>query len=406
MVKNVKVLGSFFIGVLLLLCFCNDWTSSLQQIDPVNERMLDFVFMNNQDTASCEAMPGDTMVLRAYFAGMPISTISWMVSFDVVTNMTGGDSAINEQPLSFTPVTVPQGKFTDKTYRFGLKFKIPEDMLYNSTNLKIMEPMFQKMGLSGQTVLGMLDTMTKMDTAQWKNDPQLVSLLPMLKQYLPQLLQLTSVKVMIVVRINNIYECFEYFTVRYNRYFSTVGLSHANRNPVINYYTLYKMKKPLVGGSFKVSKMGGKDTAFSLFIADTSLVHLLGKNTRRCDTICIDTAYLYYLAADTGVFNNTSYLDTAVTNIGNTAAEFWQSLWFFQVEKDEVAGVPQAERMDIYNGYTFSSFLKPPANTKITHATLWLQIFDDFYGERIRPSASTLQEKTIYFTYAQGEIRR
>jgi len=56
--------------------------------------------------------------------------------------------------------------------------------------------------------------------------------------------------------------------------------------------------------------------------------------------------------------------------------------------------------MNVAIGAPVERFI-PPADIRITTLDLWVQVFDRYVGERLRPYGSDLEALTIYFKYAE-----
>jgi hypothetical protein len=86
--------------------------------------------------------------------------------------------------------------------------------------------------------------------------------------------------------------------------------------------------------------------------------------------------------------------------------ETWCAQWFCRHDPVEIHGIdpenqiaiPVTRPMNIAMGKAIESFI-PPGDKRITHAALWVQVFDMFIGERCRPRGSSLREFHVYFDY-------
>jgi len=73
-----------------LLTLCTPFPTRYDRIEPNKLRPISFVY-----TPASEGAPGDTMRLRAYFAGDSLASADWSMSYDVVTTDYGVDTALN-----------------------------------------------------------------------------------------------------------------------------------------------------------------------------------------------------------------------------------------------------------------------------------------------------------------------
>ncbi len=388
-----------------LFISCSSWPTSFERIDHDNIRTLDFVYKNHVDTTLCEAMPGDTILLYAYFSGEPITSIRWQVSFNVFQNIYGQDTALDIQDLVFDTLTPYSQGFSDATQRVGLKFQVPATIMYTSQAVK--EELFTALGLNKILVLGLLDTLSKVDPALWSTIPELQPYLPVIQENLPALLQVLSVPVRIFATVNGLYNITSDFIVRYNRHVKDLPGVVVNHNPKINYIGLYKLKdaEPV---NFDATTMTERDSTYCFYYDEAIDTIPFGKNEIFSDTVLIDVGYTYHITCDSGVYNSVDQRDLGLTfdpsgGISSGPETFFTQL-FFQHDKQEVADVDVDDLMVLSSNGNFMNALLPPLDTLAKQVTLWVQVWDYFLGERNRPYGSNLQEVSIYFKYTQAYV--
>jgi hypothetical protein len=387
---------------LALAAGCGDFGSSFNEINPEILRVIDFGYQNNADTALCEAMPGDTMRLLAYFAGEKISSLDWQVSFNVEKNeITGADSAFDVQPLNITTFPVDVSIFSSATQCVGIKFKIPEDIMHRSKS--VYDDGLAAVGLTREQALFYIEKFIQRHHSPGSSlQPSSIDSMLIANRFL--LMQIFSVPVRIFLKVNGLYPIRSDFTVRYNRFFNTLQMGYVNRNPTINFITLYKIKSRSVGGLVIPDSMHETDTTYCLYIKNSSFLPFLGKNIIFTDTIGIDTTtFRYYFASDTGVIGNVDQRDSTISFGGHPGQERFSKLWFYEYDQSEVQNVIEANKLSISGGGGFLNILTPPKDRKITQAILWLQMFDrSNVSERNRPQGSNIREKKIFFKYQTG----
>lgn len=396
-----------FLSVLCMyLINCSDWPTSYERIDDNKVRTLDFVYQNSGDTTLCEAMPGDTLLLYAYFGGEPITDIDWKVSYNIFRDPYGEmDTALDVMPLEYTPITPDMTDIPQATQAIGLQFIIPENVMVNnkSLNNEFVNEIASQTGLAKEQLFTALNLLARTDTTMWSNfipDPQQLA---ELKQQLPHIVQQLAIEARIIVKINGLYNVESDFTIRFNRGMHYFPGIYTNANPKISYIGLYKLKDSSYP-YFNPQDMSVNDSVLCLYIADSSDMSSVGKNFITGDTVLIDKGFTYYLCVDTGYINNRDYRDLAISMTGNVDYETIFTQWCFRQEPDEITDIAVSEFMQLEDDNEHMVEFLPPLTDKIKTITFWVQNFDYFLGERFRPSASSLKGGKFYFKYTQAYL--
>ncbi len=384
---------------------CSSWPTNFERVDHDNSRTLDFVYKNYADSTICEAMPGDTVCLYAYFSGEEINDIKWEISFNVFENMYGEDTALDIKPFEYTIIPPDTNGFTNATYCYGFQFVIPSNIMYTSKAIK--DEYISATGLSKDLLLGFMDALTAIDTSQWSTIPEYQEFYPVIQKQAPFLMQVLSAPIRIFATINGLYKLESDFIIRYNRKFQHFNNVYVNHNPKINFVGIYKLKDAIAAG-FDTDNMSKNDTTICLFLADSADTASMGKNIIYTDTVLIDLGYRYYVTVDSGVFNGINQKDKSVgmdeSGTIKDGVETFFTQWFFQHDKNEVVNVDVDDLMTLNTSGNFLDQIYPPLNGQIKKTTLWVQVWDYFLGERNRPYASSLREVNINFKYSDAYL--
>jgi hypothetical protein len=402
-------------GLSILLSQCTPWPTRFEEIDGHRPRVLDFVFQNYRDTTLCEFAPGDTVLLKAYFAGQPVQSLLWQASFNVLMTDLGQDTAVDIEALAPLSVSVPgevDSCFSEGVYCARFAFRIPPDILHRNALIKQAVagmPLVGGISLDPDTMLNLLDAFAAMPPGQRAalGGPIYDSL----KSHGADLLQLLTAKVRIFATVNGIHRSQSDLTVRYNRLFTDLDGVGVNRNPVIHYIAIHKVKGE-AGPSFGPGDLGAADTTFLLYLAGQPDAGLMGPNIVAGDTILLDSGYTYFAAVDSGAFDVVSQLDTCYTyqlatdtaRAGKTTLETFFVLWQYDYADSAADTAGLNDRMILTDSNPFSR-LYPPAVADIGTIKLWVQVYDSFLGERYRPSGSTLREVALHFKYTDAYLR-
>ena len=409
--KKIKLLTAMV--VLVLSIGCSTYYNLFERIEDPYVRTIDFVYRNAADTTLCEAAPGDTVILHAYFGGAPVTAMDWKVSFNVYSDPYGSDTAYDIVPLQYES-TLPDTAFTGSaTQCISIKFAIPSDIMTYSPSVD--DNVLSALGMSREMVQQILDLFLSVPEDQWETNALTAPIMEKLADDVHLIMQVFTVPVRIIAKANGTFNIQSTLMVRYNRFFRRFDKVHVNHNPIINFIGVYKFKSdpyPLAG----VDKIGETDSTYVLYSASPAYTTLLGKNCIYSDTILFDPDYTYYVTCDTGVIGTLlDQRDTATSieyAIGLTPTtkefpELFYSRWFFELDSMEMDSVPDFNNwLKVGNNENGTDYLFPPLDTAITSATIWLRVKDNFMGERLRKSGSTLREKKVYFKYVPDYMKK
>jgi len=391
---------------------CSSFDTLFERVEEPYIRTLDFVYRNAADTTLCEGMPGDTMIMYAYFAGVPVTDIQWEVSWDVYISPYGEDSAYGSMPLEHDEIVPDTAGLTAATQAVGIRFVIPKDIM--RTSKSIDKAMFAAMGYDSDQLIDMVEYILKIPNDSLLTNPiylQFAEMAPLLAQFL-------TVPVRVFASVNGgTFQIRSDLMVRYNRRFSSIPKVSVNHNPSLKYAGIYKFKEnpfPDIGKS----SLKKTDSTVVLYSADPGYRTSFGKNFTASETLFVDTGYAWYIFADTGVVNGGDTLDfrdsavsmlvTDMDQISLTLQnEIYYTQWFFQLDSSETAQVPERDDwFRITNSTSGTDQMLPPLDTAITKATIWVQQYDGFLGERLRRAGSNLREFTVYFKYPADYMER
>ncbi len=404
----------------MIFLYCSEFPTSFEQVGHQKIRVLDFIYENSIDK-SVEVAPGDTMNVKAFFSGGDIETIEWRISYNVFRDIMNTQSIWDIfTPLDIVPLPdsiisygIQDSGFSNETYICNFSIPIPDSIMYY--NSQIHDELLQKMGLTRENILIAIDFLASLSDDQWNTD----TLIAMLESqtgipiespelYMTMLLQLMTVDVMIIAVVNGEYEINSVFNVRYNRYFNTkIEAITFNNNPIINWAGIFKIKgDELI--NFEPAHMGDQDSFFCIYTLD-SLVTC--KNTIFKDTLFVEPGYSYFIAVDSGMYNNNDLRDSGSLIDGSgklvIGPETYFSQWFFRhpPKEEEIVNVKDQMKIET-TSFFLGAFtgapiepLYPPKDKRITEATLWVQVWDLFLGEKLRPYGSSLCEMKVYFKY-------
>ena len=148
--------------------------------------MLDFIY------EPAEAAPGDTVLLKAVFAGKPVEAedLNWRMSQKVIVNQYGVNTAIDTVPLEIIPQACT---FSDRTSCIAFTFVIPENIIAESPlitdNWTALIPEYYRehlppalQSMSKSELLGMVDNMSPEVLSSLPIGEETLSLLPILLQ--------------------------------------------------------------------------------------------------------------------------------------------------------------------------------------------------------------------------------
>ena len=379
--------------LVLLVVHCTDFPTVYNRIEENDTRLLDFIY------DPPEAAPGDTVRVRAVFAGKQISPgdLLWKVSTSVVMNVYGVDTAFNIKPL---PAAPEQCYFTDNTSCISVQFIVPKDILRKSTmipeNWVSLIPDEYRSAIPDElramkksellnTVEGLTDLIKNADEHSLQQASAMYSdIIPLL----PAVVQLLTVPVRLFAEYKGKKHTIQSdYSVNYAGSFSRLPGSgvYVNTNPVIDSVGIYKVK-------------GKNLMRFNPSEGEHRFYRLFGTERAETTTIGIDIGYTYFIAAFT------SGKDSTITRFGRPGTEEHGAQWYFQLNAEETDGVSRDHYMDITNVNDSIGLFLPPADKRISSFLVWLEAIDKAPNITLRSQGSQLQEFGGKFKYTQAYL--
>jgi hypothetical protein len=366
-----------------LLVGCSSFPTEFENVQKDEYRVLDFIY------EPAEAAPGDTVHVKAVFAGKHITPadINWKMSFNVVTNMYGS----TDTAFDFKPFTVRETSFSNATTCMEWSFVIPENIMYTSGGIpdnwvSLIPTEFRDAIPSTYLKLTksqMIDTMAVLASV----NPQILQSIalanPGIAEIVPFMCQFLTVKVRINGQIKNDYLIESNYSVRYNNVFAdapALGV-RVNHNPEIDSVGIYKVKGT-------VKEFDSTIKTYTFYRIDTP--------DDQNQIITIDKDYTYFVE----VFTNKPDSSRSLLDVqrGTLKPEKYFTQWYFAMDSSESADVNYTKYMNI-GGDDQNEVLIPPASGKIKKFTIWAQVYDNFANEMNRPLGSMLIEGHGVFEY-------
>jgi len=396
--KKIIIMTAAAASAIFIFTGCDDFATSYQSIDSGEFRLLNIMF------SPAEAAPGDSVTMTAVFAGRKksVEDIDWRISFNVVIDNYGGETAVDSEPLSKYG-RVLDTSFSPNTQTIAYRFKVPENVVRRSSsipeNWASMLPAYLRSALPKELTSLTKNEMVDLIEAHAANaaytsnnnifqggEPEPSPLYSQgLVNFLPAMLQFFTVPIRITANLKN--EGREHrmqsgHSVRYNNRFENIGLVPINNNPVIDSILVYKVK-----GSNITSFDNKSGRAYETIRHDKS------------DTLVIpvQSGYTYFLEVFSSPFDKTMTMDAALAGSQTfNTQEDHVSYWQFQMNKNESSGVSRGKQMDVDNMF---GRLIPPSDKSIKNFTLWVTVKDEVFNERFRPRGSALAEIQGRFEY-------
>ncbi|MBD3317972.1 MAG: hypothetical protein GF344_19480 [Chitinivibrionales bacterium] len=384
------------LSVLLVLALlrlgCTTFPTTYDRVEKL--RLLDFIY------EPAEAAPGDTVKLTAVFAGdtIGLNDIRWDYSDRFVNNMYGTKGALDTLPL---PVTPRETEFSDSTTSFTFDFVIPEDIMHKSPMIPdnwieiipedLQDALPQELkSLSKHQVLTTLETLA--DAAEAGMDITALAE-PEFLRLLPVALQLFSTQRCIMAKLKGRHRIMSLYSVRYNNRFASIPELNVpvNRNPVITSIDIYKVR-------------GDK---ISLFDPDTDPFdeRISLSDSGISPIVTIDKGYSYFVAAKTDSVDTAMSFESAAGSGGQPSKKYTENhltQWYYELYGKELNKVSAYDYMNIVNMQNMVEPLYPALDARVQGATIWLQVYDQYLGERLRPEGSTLKEVYVRFEYTDA----
>ncbi|MDR0308258.1 MAG: hypothetical protein LBI42_15700 [Chitinispirillales bacterium] len=374
----MKRIMAVTVSIFFVLAGCEDFSTSHQNIDSGEFRMLNFMFN------PAEAAPGDSITLVAVFAGKKknVEDIDWRISFNVMVDNYGGETAIGSEPLSVYG-RILDISFSENTQTIAYKFKVPENVVRKSASIPEnwieMVPAHIRSVIPSQFAAVRKNEL--IDSIEYYANQSVIP--SNFDRYLPILLQFFTVPVLITANINGEgreHKIQSSHSVRYNRYFPDIA--PVNNNPEVDSILVYKVK-----GENIISFDNKKGKSYETIKYDKS----------KTLVISVQDGYTYFLEAFTSPLDLTTTMDAAFMGAPRwNLPEEHVSYWQFQMDKEKSKGISLSKQMDINNMF---GRLIPPVNKNIEHFTMWLTVKDELFNERFRPRGSTLMEIQGKFEY-------
>lgn len=406
------IIGTFFINCGTL------FPTSYARIDEDRVRILDYSY------EPAEAAPGGFVTVSTIFAGEWISLfphdINWTVSFNVVSNNYGVDTALDIKPLMMFGISYHH--FSNNTLRIVWSFRIPDSVVFESAaipedwaSLLPAEyqpeiPAFIKSLSRNELISFTHDLATR--AKKWgeilTDNPgaedslmQADSVYSLYRNiyspYIPALLQLLTIRIRLFSDIRGVQKVRSTYSVRYNSCFAGISGSrvYVNENPVIDSIGIYKVKKENL--QYFDPKEGKYEYEFIRLFSEEYSSEILGVPDL-IQPVEIDRKCSYFVAGFAGEPDSSMTIQSAMQN-GPATVEGLSTQWYFQLDSTETVDVSPYDFMNITNMGNFIELLHPPEDEKVQTFILWLEVNDYLLNEINRPQGSTLKEVMGRFIY-------
>jgi hypothetical protein len=367
---------NYWIGACATACLtllsCSQFPTQLGYIDGSKSQPVGFVF-----SPYAEGAPGDTISLKAYFAGDSLVSFTCSLSTHYEQSPYGSDTA-----YGFVSVNDPKAILSAQA--LSLSFVVPRDYFANNpVNIGAITA-----GLSFQNWT--IDSVSAfLTTTDFSHADSATCLLA------ARLSQLITGKIVLHIAINGGFTITRSITVGYDTHIKGNRYVFVNKNPTLNWIGIYKIK-----GTASSFEPGPNDTLICLYAADSSAIP---SPRRFSDTVGIDKGYVYYAVADSGGYNGTITRDSSRSNSGVVGYENYSYLWFYQSDPTEAQGVDPQNQLIIDNGArNYYAQLSPPLNCAIQHAKIWVRVSDSFDNEANRPIGVSLYEMNVVLAYSDA----
>jgi hypothetical protein len=385
----------YILIAMLLLAGCSEFPTKYEVIESEKVRLLDFIY------EPADAAPGDTVTLKAIFAGRDVTVdmIDWSVSYKVAMNVYGFDTSYDAQPLECNPQIE---SFSDRTSCVKLSFVIPDSIMYQSPMIKNnwtsgMPSEYRELIPEEISMLDrnqILDTLAHLASVIKSADENELKFLEAAfgEDYLRNLaglLQIFTVKIHLFADVKGSHMIQDDFSVRYNRVFNRLSPKNyrVNSNPVIDSVLVYKVNKK---------------SAIRFNPSDPFEMYRLYAIPSDSETIIpVDRNCTYFLRSFT------SKIDTSLTlqdlqSSDEYGFETHRRVYMYQHDTNEKDEISSKDFMNIIGTDVDSlAILIPPLNSNLQKFTLWLRVYDEFYNENFRKDASTLKEFRGRFKFTE-----
>jgi len=382
----------FLLFVFTGIISCSEFSSSYERIENDRIRLLDFMY------EPAEAAPGDTVLVKALFAGKEITSddISWRASFKVAMNSNGADTAFDEEPLD---CTIQPYNFSERTSCVALRFVIPKNCILESPAIaddwvaslpqQLRATLPEEIAnLSRTELISMVDSLsTIISKADAQEQELLVSLLPVdIAAALPLFMQLLTVKIRLYADVSRSHRIKSDYSVSFAPRIEKVpGISITrNHNPQVDSIGLYIVK----GSNLTRLDRTGDGTEYVT----------LSRGNDSAITIERKKGCTYFLEA---FVHNRDSVRTLYDIVKNEPAstEELTAEWFFELKESESENVKVNDMMNVFPVNDLTAVLYLPLDTAISHFTIWVQVTDSKMNVYNRSQGSTVFEFNGTFTY-------
>ncbi len=393
MMRNIVVL-LLFGG---MLWNCAQFPTQYERIEADRIRLLDFMY------EPPDAAPGDSVTLRAVFAGKPVTAdaVTWRVSWKVVKNAMGIDTAFEEEPLR---ATVTNGNFSERTSCIEVRFVVPENCIEKSPMIPDHWPSLlpealqteipeEFTAMSKQQLLGMVDWITaegvNVDSAAMARAEEVT---PGLTENLPLVAQVFTVPIRIFADVKGSHRIQSDYTVGYSsRLAQWPGVQvFENTNPRIDSVGIYRVE----GNGIMRFDREDENTSFTR-------LSFASEDTTR---ITVDTGYTYFVTAFTGRYDTVFTLGDMMEGAPPMRTEEHTAEWLFQMPPEETEDLSPNDLMNIGSIGDLDAVLLPPRKSAVRHFTLWVQVTDSKLGVLNRSQGSVLAETHGVFEYTDAYL--
>lgn len=393
---------------------CADFPNTFDRIDADMVRVLDFVY------EPAEAAPGDTVDIYAIFAGKPVGAadLGWRMARDVAVNRVRVETPRDIVDMDSLWVTPPEEyPFSANTYGVHASFRIPRDLMEKSSMLRdnwsSLLPATEELDmpaelrplLSLEVLLPIVDSMAQR-APEWQRaldeggSPAADSLAVADRYYgiysaipsgaLSLVLQSLTVRTRLFVSVKGAYTIESDYSVRYNSGIARLTGSgvRVNGNPRIDSMGIYRVARANLI-DFDPEKSRYPFDWYPLFYREGNIL---------TDTMVpIDKGYSYFAAG----YVDPESTDSMTTLDGRDTLEDLRTLWFFQLDEDEVRDLSPSRYLNIVNIGSLIEPVFPATDSRVRSATIWLQVYDDALNVLFRPRGSSLVEGTLRFSYTE-----
>jgi hypothetical protein len=384
----------FIFAFILLLMHCIEFPIQYERIEHDKVRLLDFIY------EPAEAKPGDTVTVKALFAGKKITPdeISWRVSYKMARNIYGTDTTYEEQPLDGEE---EQCDFSDKTSCISKRFVIPVDCIEQSPmiqndwisqvpeGLRTMIPE-EYTRLSKTEIIKLVDSLAcDINPASLHEDTASIQkYYPGLLPHLPLLVQLLTVKIRLFAEIINDHRILSDYSVNYAGALSQLpGVPlFENHNPVIDSIGIYKVK----GAGLMTFDASDKDVTYFSFSDSASSI----------PEIKVEKGYSYFIDVWVSGRDTVFTLGDITKNESSLRREDLSAEWFFQMGKEETEDFTPNDMMNISALGDLRGVFFPPRVKEIRKFTIWVQVTDSKLGVLNRSQGSSVAEVNGHFSYS------